>query len=310
MRTARFTTLKKLPFAIEQTTFSRSFSLSCKVQHKITPTPTPTPTKILSNRQKFKQIQPPLKVYEKLERLGFGSLPSINRYRGILQQKARLQQQQSRFTDSKKPEPEPNYSFPFVSFFAGAKVPSSIPVETLNEVAFVGRSNVGKSSLINSLAETATVRTSDKPGLTQQLNFFNASGQFHMVDMPGYGFAYADEAQRSEWKNLGFCNSRCETWTKVKFQIVLTKSDLMILPDLARRVVSVGDQISSYKNAIKDVLVVSSKTNAGINEFRKQILFLMGQLKPKKFYESLEETKVEKALKKEEKQKKDDRKKK
>lgn len=89
-----------------------------------------------------------------------------------------------------------------LSFFAGAKVPSSIPPESLDEVAFVGRSNVGKSSLINAVADSTIVRTSDKPGLTQQLNFYHVGKLFHMVDMPGYGFAFAEEEQRQQWREL------------------------------------------------------------------------------------------------------------
>lgn len=72
----------------------------------------------------------------------------------------------------------------------------------MDEIAFVGRSNVGKSSLINSVAESTIVRTSDKPGLTQQLNFFNVGKLFYMVDMPGYGFAFAEEEQRKQWREL------------------------------------------------------------------------------------------------------------
>jgi hypothetical protein len=108
-----------------------------------------------------------------------------------------------------------------LSFFAGAKVPTSFPPESLDEIAFVGihlmlillilcklfiqfqfigRSNVGKSSLINSVAESSVVRTSDKPGLTQQINFYNVGKLFHMIDMPGYGFAFVDDAEREQWR--------------------------------------------------------------------------------------------------------------
>lgn len=73
---------------------------------------------------------------------------------------------------------------------------------TFSSFIFLGRSNVGKSSLINSLAESSTVRTSNKPGLTQQLNFYNVGRLFSIVDMPGYGFAFADEEEREQWKTL------------------------------------------------------------------------------------------------------------
>ncbi|RCH80133.1 GTP-binding protein, partial [Rhizopus stolonifer] len=193
-----------------------------------------------------------------------------------------------------------------------AKTPTSIPPESLNEIAFVGRSNVGKSSLINSVTESTIVRTSDKPGLTQQLNFYNVGRLFHMIDMPGYGFAFADEEDRHQWRHLmetyiserktlkrvyvvldarhGVKVADVEflqmlNTKKVKFQIVLTKCDLLVLPTLAKRIVAVEDHIKPLRHAVQDVVVVSSKSGAGINQFRKEILFLMGQLKPKSFYE-------------------------
>lgn len=61
---------------------------------------------------------------------------------------------------------------------------------------------MGKSSLINALAESSTVRTSDKPGLTQQLNFYSVGRLFNIIDMPGYGFAFADEDKRRQWREL------------------------------------------------------------------------------------------------------------
>ncbi|KAG1178112.1 hypothetical protein G6F70_003580 [Rhizopus microsporus] len=276
-------------------------------------------TKQLSNRQKFKQLQPSPRLYEKLENLGFGALLRTKRYAAVYKQRERQKQEKSDTV------PETKYSFPLLSFFAGAKVPSSIPPESLDEIAFVGRSNVGKSSLLNSLAETTIVRTSDKPGLTQQLNFFNVGKLFHMVDMPGYGFAFADEQDRVKWRDLmetyistrktlkrvfvvidarhglkvadkeflNMLNSK-----RVKFQIVLTKCDLVVLPDLARRIMVVEDDIKQMRNAVKSVVVVSSKTSAGINQFRKEILFLMNHLKPREFYEAIEEKKIEKQTKK------------
>lgn len=69
---------------------------------------------------------------------------------------------------------------------------------------------------------------------------------------------------------------------RVRFQIVLTKCDIPVLPDLARRVTMVQKDIAQYRNAIKDVLVVSSKTGAGINFMRKEMLFLVGHLRSDK----------------------------
>jgi GTP-binding protein EngB required for normal cell division len=84
---------------------------------------------------------------------------------------------------------------------------------------------------------------------------------------------------------------------QVKFQIVLTKSDLLVLPNLARRILTVENDINQYRNAIKDVVVVSSKTGCGINQLRKEVLFLVNNLKPKTFYEQVEQEKAEKHAK-------------
>ncbi|KAI7898726.1 P-loop containing nucleoside triphosphate hydrolase protein [Cokeromyces recurvatus] len=267
-------------------------------------------TSQLSNRQRFKQIQPPASLYEKLERLGFNKLPKTQRYGGLNKEIAKRRRQIH----------EPHYSLPLLSFYAGAKQASSFPEETLDEIAFVGRSNVGKSSLINSLAETTVVRTSDKPGLTQQINFFNVGRLFFMVDMPGYGFAFVDEEERRQWRELMETYfSKRKTLKRIfvvldarhgvkvidteffemlnrqniKFQVVLTKSDLMILPNLARRVITVQNDIKRYHNAIQDVIIVSSKRYSGINQFRKEILFLMGHLETKEYYEDIETKKKE-----------------
>lgn len=84
---------------------------------------------------------------------------------------------------------------------------------------------------------------------------------------------------------------------QVKFQVVLTKCDLLILPNLAKRIITVEDHIKTLRNAVKDVVVVSSKTDAGINQFRKEMLFLMGHLKPKEFYDKIQAEKDEKIAK-------------
>ncbi|EKX39384.1 hypothetical protein GUITHDRAFT_50932, partial [Guillardia theta CCMP2712] len=89
-----------------------------------------------------------------------------------------------------------------LTFVAGATVMSSMPPMTLPEVAFCGRSNVGKSSIINALTLSTTARSSDKPGMTQQFNFYVLPRRLMMVDMPGYGFAFANEQKMAGWKVL------------------------------------------------------------------------------------------------------------
>ncbi|KAJ2964028.1 hypothetical protein NQZ79_g962 [Umbelopsis isabellina] len=282
----------------------------------------------LSNRKKFNQIQPPPSVFSKLAKLGFGELRRTGRYAAI--RKANL----SKSNESNVVEPE--YKFPLLAFFAGAKIPSSIPPESICEIAFVGRSNVGKSSLINALAQSSTVRTSDKPGLTQQLNFYSVGRLFNVVDMPGYGFAFAEEEQRRQWRELvqilclgslpinktlmpnaiadgnlyaesiyleetlcGLKVADKEFLTmldnsKVSFQLVLTKCDLVILPTLARRYMLMLQDLKQYKRAQKDVFLVSSRSNAGINQLRKDVLRSVGQLRSEQYYEDKTERQREK----------------
>ncbi|MDR2416787.1 MAG: ribosome biogenesis GTP-binding protein YihA/YsxC [Holosporales bacterium] len=88
-------------------------------------------------------------------------------------------------------------------FVAGAAQLDQLPPSSLSEVAFVGRSNVGKSSLINALLGRKTlVRTSRHPGHTQQINFFELDGCLYLVDLPGYGFAAVSRRTRALWDAL------------------------------------------------------------------------------------------------------------
>lgn len=85
-------------------------------------------------------------------------------------------------------------------FIKSAVLPGQYPVSDLPEVAFAGRSNVGKSSLINTLVNRKNlVRTSRTPGRTRLINFFNVNNQFVLADLPGYGFASVPLAVRREW---------------------------------------------------------------------------------------------------------------
>src|SRR5262245_41136958 len=89
------------------------------------------------------------------------------------------------------------------SFSAGATTAEALPPAGLPEVAFAGRSNVGKSSLVNALTGRRTLaRVSDTPGRTQQLNFFELGGRLMLVDLPGYGYAKAAKTKVEHWTRL------------------------------------------------------------------------------------------------------------
>ena len=88
-------------------------------------------------------------------------------------------------------------------FLRGAVSENDLPDYTLPEVAFAGRSNVGKSSLVNALTGRKTLaRTSNTPGRTQEVNFFDLDGRLTLVDLPGYGYAAAPQQKVAAWTNL------------------------------------------------------------------------------------------------------------
>ena len=186
-------------------------------------------------------------------------------------------------------------------FHIGATKEEHIPSHELPEIAFIGRSNVGKSSLINSILNNKNIaRTSHTPGRTQQLNFFLLDNSLSIVDLPGYGFAKASKASINDWnqlvrnylfgrKNLirtfllidsrhGIKPNDTEFMLKldqaaVSYQIILTKNDLVSKTHLDKIKIEIEKLFLNHLALVHEILSASSHTKNGIDLIREQILF-------------------------------------
>ena len=190
-------------------------------------------------------------------------------------------------------------------FFWASPSIETLPPMAGMEVAFAGRSNVGKSSLINALAgRKALARTSRTPGRTQQLVFFAGAADLVLVDMPGYGYAAAPKAKVAAWTALIRAYLRGRTnlarvyvlvdarhglkpadaevldlldETAVSYEIVLTKSDEVKADALAATIADVGTAVRKRAAAYPDVLATSARTGAGIADLRAAIVRLLAE---------------------------------
>ena len=189
-----------------------------------------------------------------------------------------------------------------IEFLKSAPSLKFLPDPDYPEIAFAGRSNVGKSSLLNALTNRKSLaRTSNTPGRTQELNFFDVGQpvQIRLVDMPGYGFAEAPKDLVKRWRFLVNDYLRGRSVLKralvlidsrhglkdvdrevmemldaaaVSYHLVLTKADKVKPTELAKTLAAIRDEGSKRPAAHPAIFTTSSETGSGIGELRTAIL--------------------------------------
>jgi GTP-binding protein len=185
-------------------------------------------------------------------------------------------------------------------FFWGAAAQDSLPpISDLPEIAFAGRSNVGKSSLVNALTGRRTLaRVSATPGRTRQINFFDLAKTICLVDLPGYGFARVSKTMKEDWQGFaadylrgrptlkrvyvlidsrhGIKDSDRETMKNldkaaVSYRIVLTKADRLNASDIPKAIAAAEAVLRKHVGAHPQVMASSSETGYGIPQLRAEI---------------------------------------
>ncbi len=187
-----------------------------------------------------------------------------------------------------------------VAFMMGCAAIEQLPPPNLPEIAFAGRSNVGKSSLINALVgRHGLARASNEPGRTREVNFFVLDEKIRLVDLPGYGFARASRKTVDKFQNLGRAYLRGRPNLKrvyllidarhglkgpdaealdaldlaaVSYQVVLTKGDKIKPAELERTVAATLKAISRRPAAFPRVAATSAEKGAGLPELRAEII--------------------------------------
>jgi GTP-binding protein len=181
-------------------------------------------------------------------------------------------------------------------FVLGVADLAQLPASSRAEIAFAGRSNVGKSSLVNALTGRSTLaKTSNTPGRTQQLNFFDLGEMLYLVDMPGYGYAKVSKTQVQEWTQMirdyvrGRPSLRCVLIlvdsrhglkdtdldlmklldeAAVLYRIVLTKADKVKSEELEKTKAAIIKSIKKFSAAYPGVHATSANKNQGLDELR------------------------------------------
>ena len=184
-------------------------------------------------------------------------------------------------------------------FIAAANNMKTLPPVTLPEICFAGRSNVGKSSLVNALTgRRMLARTSQTPGRTRQLIFFNLANRLQLVDLPGYGYAAAPKTDIKAWTGLTrkflagrpslrrvflLIDSRRDVGRSdeermqllddaaVSWAVVLTKSDKLKPTQIEKTLKDTHAKISRYVAAYPEIFITSSETKAGIEYLRAHL---------------------------------------
>jgi len=188
-------------------------------------------------------------------------------------------------------------------FVWGATSAENLPPERLNEVAFVGRSNAGKSSLINALTgRKSLARVSQTPGATRQINFFNLADRLMLVDLPGYGFAKRSKSEAEAWQEMIFSYLRRRARlrrvallidarrgamesdldvmalldrTAVSYGLVLTKADALKPAERAEALAKATAEAGRHTAALHEVQLTSALSGDGIAALRTHLAALI-----------------------------------